>query len=74
MITLEKFNSMYKVHGMNRNSLTLINNQTNEMVFIHRNAYNVVLHNACEDIREVERTFEHGRSCKWVEVLTWVSI
>ena len=74
MITLEKFNSMYKVHGMNRNSLTLINNQTNETVFIHRTAYNMVLHNKCEDIREIERTFEHGRSSKWVEVLTWVSI
>jgi hypothetical protein len=73
-MTIEKFNSMYEVNGMNRNSLTLVNRNTNETVFIHRNAYNVVLHNACEDIREVERTFEHGRSSKWVEVLTWVSI
>ena len=74
MITLEKFNTMYKVHSMNRNSLTLINNQTNEPVFIHRSAYNIVLHNACEDIREVERVFKDGRSSRWVEVLTWVSI
>ena len=74
MITLEKFNTMYEVRGMNRNSLTLMNRNTNEMMFIHRNAYNIVLHNACEDIREVERVFNDGRSSKWVEVLTWVSI
>ena len=78
MDVLKKFNSVYQVYSMNRNSLTLMNRDNGSMTFIHRKAYNALLRNQCEDFREVEREFTHdGRDCrtsKWVEVLTWVSI
>ena len=78
MTTLEKFNATYEVIRMSRNSMVLRNRETNNMVFIHRKAYNSLLSNQCENFREIDRKFTHdGRdyqTSKWVEVLTWVSI
>lgn len=74
MTTLERFNAEYEVMGMNKNSLTLRNHNTQMGAFIHRNAYNALLKYDVEDFREVERTFENGRGSRWVEVLAWISI
>ena len=76
--TLKKFNEIYELSKMSKNSMILKNRKTGEMVFIHRNAYNALLANNVEDFRTVKCTFctdgIHRQEQTWVEVLTWVSI
>lgn len=68
----QKFLSQYTLKNMNKNSLTVENNTTHEMCFIHRNAFNH-LENAV-DFREVKKTLVCGgieRETSWIEVLVW---
>lgn len=78
MNTLKKFNEIYELYKMSKNSMILKNRKTGEMVFIHRNAYNALLNESAEDFRTTKRTFctdgIHRQEQTWVEVLTWVSI
>ena len=68
----QKFLSQYTLKNMNKNSLTVENNTTHEMCFIHRNAFNQ-LDNAVE-FREMKKTLVSGgieRELPWIEVLVW---
>lgn len=71
----QRFLSQYTIKNMNKNSLTVENNATHEMCFIHRNSFNQ-LENAV-DFREVKKTLVSGgieRETKWIEVLVWKTL
>lgn len=71
---INKFNAIYKIERMNRNSLTLIDN-AGRHIFIHRNAYNAIVNGTACDFREVERIWmtPNGgeRTTLWIEVCVW---
>ena len=56
---------------MNKASLTLMDKNTGEHVFMHRHAFNSLPQ--AERWRVVEREFR-GQTSKWIEVLIWVAI
>ena len=71
----QKFLSQYTIKNMNKNSLTVENNATHEMCFIHRNAFNQ-LDNAT-DFRETNKVFVSGgveKETKWIEILVWKTL
>lgn len=74
MTVKEIFNEMYTIEKMNRNSLTLVNNNTHDHLFVSRNAYNALLKGEAIDMREVEKEWGCGRTTKWLEILIWKSI
>jgi hypothetical protein len=74
MTTKEKFNETYTIEKMNRNSITLVNNNTHDHIFISRNAFNAILQNEAVDMREVEREWGCGCVSTWLEVLIWKTI
>ena len=71
----QKFLSQYTIKNMNKNSLTVENNNTHEMCFIHRHAFNQ-LDNAT-DFRETNKVFVSGgveKETKWIEILVWKTL
>ena len=56
---------------MNKSSLTIMDKNTGEHVFMHRNAFNSLPQ--AERWRVVERII-NGKPSKWVEVLIWVAL
>ena len=68
----QKFLSQYTIKNMNKNSLTVENNTTHEMCFIHRNAFNKL--DDAIDFREIKKLWVRGdieREIPWIEVLVW---
>lgn len=64
----KKFNDQFEIVSMSRASLVLLDKHTNDIVYIHRNAFNSLEH--AEDYRIVERVIAHKHT-QWVEVLVW---
>ena len=62
---------VFNIIHMNKASLTLMDKNTGEHVFIHRRVFNQL--SIAEHWRVVDRKI-NGRSSKWVEVLIWVAI
>lgn len=64
----KRFNEQFEIISMSRASLVLLDRNTNDLVYIHRNAFNSL--ELAEDYRIVERIIDH-KSTQWVEVLVW---
>lgn len=62
---------VFEIVHMNKASLTLMDKNTREHVFMHRNTFNSLSH--AERWRVVERII-NGKPSKWIEVLIWVAI
>ena len=67
----EKFLSEYNIVNMNNKSLTVENKKTQQMCFIHRNAFNNI-DNAI-DYREIPKQTikDVEKELIWIEVLIW---
>ena len=63
--------NLFEIVHMNKSSLTLMDKNTGEHVFMHRNAFNSLPQ--AERWRVVERII-NGKPSKWVEVLIWVAL
>ena len=76
-MTTKEFEQQYTIEKMNRASLTITNNHTGEHLFLSRNAYNAILQNKVEAVREIEmpRHTEFGGeiTCKWLQVCAWIT-
>lgn len=67
----EEFFSEYEILAMCRNSLKLSKKQTNEVVYISRNAFNLICSGKVKEIRETRLINLRGL---WIEVCVWTSI
>lgn len=67
----KKFNDQFEIVSMSKASLVLHDKHTDDIVYIHRNAFNNLEH--AENYRIVERIINH-RPTQWVEVLVWRSL
>lgn len=67
----KEFFNRYEIIGMCRHSLKLAKKGTNEVVYISRNAFNLICSGKVKEIRETRLIDLRGL---WIEVCVWTSI
>jgi hypothetical protein len=74
---VDKFNSIFEIVKMNRNSITVRDRKDGSLYYLHRNAYNAILDGTVVDFRigePIHSDFGQMNNLPWIEVLMWKRI
>lgn len=69
-----QFEARFTIVRMVQNSLVLLDTETNETCYIHRNAYNTLLEGRAVDYRVTRGELSSIGDRNWIEVLVWRSL